>query len=117
MQVSVTIIARDAGDTLSDCLSGLSDLSDDIIVIIDDRTSDNTAAIAETFTPKIFRRKFIDFADQHNFADSQTGNDWILSLDADETVSKTGFPSLSRIGSPFGSRATFLSRYLAASFL
>lgn len=82
--VSVAIIARDAGLLLDRCISSVKNLSDDIVVIIDDRATDNTKSIALKNKARVFVRKFDNFASQKNYAVSQTKHPWVLSLDADE---------------------------------
>ncbi len=88
MQVSVAIIARDAQKFLPKCLDSIRNLSDDIVVVIDKRTTDTTPQIAKQFQAGVFYRDFDDFASQKNYAVSQTRYNWVLSLDADETASE-----------------------------
>jgi glycosyltransferase involved in cell wall biosynthesis len=88
MKVSVVIIARDAEKFIPNSLSGLKSLTDDIVVVVDSRTLDNTKTIAEKLGCRVFTRAFDSFSGQKNYADSLAAYDWILSLDADETVSQ-----------------------------
>lgn len=87
MDLSVTVIARDAAQSLARCLESVKDIASETIVVVDDRTTDETTEVAKSYGTKIFTRKFTNFADQKNFALSKTKGDWILSLDADEVVS------------------------------
>jgi len=87
MQFSITIIALDAEKFLPKCLDSVRSLTSDIIVVIDNRTTDDTESVARKFGAKVFIRHFVDFSDQHNFADSKTRLNWTFSLDADEIVS------------------------------
>lgn len=87
MDLSVAIIARDAETDLGSCLASLKGLTDDVVLVVDDRTSDNTATVAKKLGAKTFTKKFVNFANQKNFAVSCTAHDWVLSLDADEEVS------------------------------
>jgi glycosyltransferase involved in cell wall biosynthesis len=89
MKVSVTIIARDAQKWLPGCLKSIGGLTDDVVVVVDDRTTDDTARIAGNFKARVFMRNFDNFAGQKNYALSRTGYRWVLSLDADETASET----------------------------
>ena len=86
MQVSVTVIARDMENSLKDCLTSARSITDDLVVVVDDRSADKTLNIAKIYTPNVFVHSFINFSQQHIFADSKTKYDWILSLDADETL-------------------------------
>jgi glycosyltransferase involved in cell wall biosynthesis len=88
MQVSVVVIARDAQDHLPNCLSSIAFLTNDIVVVVDKRTTDNTYQIAKNFSAKVAVRDFNDFSSQKNFADSLAAHPWILSLDADEVASE-----------------------------
>ncbi|MDD4938365.1 MAG: glycosyltransferase family 2 protein [Candidatus Shapirobacteria bacterium] len=64
------------------------------IIIVDDKSTDNTIKIAKSLASKnrfvqIFNRGLSDdFSAQRNFAVSKTKNDWIFWLDADEQPSK-----------------------------
>jgi len=85
--ISVTIIARDEADQIAGCIESAKKVSDDIVVIVDPRTTDNTAALARKLGARVKNHPFQDFASQKNFALSQAAGEWVLSLDADERVS------------------------------
>jgi glycosyltransferase involved in cell wall biosynthesis len=87
MQVSIAIVARDAQKTLPTCLDSIKNLTDDIVIIIDNRTEDNTSEVAKRFGARVYTRQFDDYSGQKNFALSLTQYDWVLSLDADESAS------------------------------
>ena len=59
----------------------------DDIVIVDDMSTDRTVEIARRYTGRIFERKMDIEGIHRNYAYSQAKNGWVLSLDADETVS------------------------------
>jgi glycosyltransferase involved in cell wall biosynthesis len=56
------------------------------IVVVDAESTDGTADLGRRFTSKVFVRAWPGFAAQKNFALSQATQPWVLSLDADETV-------------------------------
>jgi glycosyltransferase involved in cell wall biosynthesis len=60
----------------------------DEIIIVDSFSTDETAAIAKTFTNKVLQRKYTSPADQKNWAIPQSTHEWILLLDADERVTE-----------------------------
>lgn len=60
---------------------------DDIVVVVDDRTTDRTAEFAQLVGARVFTRKFDGYASQKNFAIDQAKYDWVLILDGDERVS------------------------------
>lgn len=87
MQISVTIVAYNAARFLPACLESVKMISDDIVVVVDDRTTDSTVQIAQKYNARVYTRKFDNFADQKNYATGQARHTWILSLDADEQIS------------------------------
>lgn len=80
------MIVKDEEKHLFDCLKSVKDITDEII-IVDTGSSDRTIEIAESFGAKIFQFNWInDFSAARNFALSKSTGDWILYLDADETL-------------------------------
>jgi len=86
MQISVVVITYKEEKRLEGALKSVSSLADEIIVV-DSHSPDNTLDVARKYTKRVFQRKWTNFADQKNFANSQASHPWILSLDADERVS------------------------------
>jgi glycosyltransferase involved in cell wall biosynthesis len=84
--LSVTIIARDEEDRLSDALASAA-FADEIVVVVDQASSDRTEEIARKSGAKVVVRRFQGFGDQKNAAQDTARGPWILSLDADEIVS------------------------------
>jgi glycosyltransferase involved in cell wall biosynthesis len=60
---------------------------DDVIVIEDDRTSDDMAKVAQAAGARVFKRKLDGFASQKNFGIDKAKHDWVLILDTDERLS------------------------------
>lgn len=84
--ISVVILTYNEAINIERCLRSVS-WSDDILVM-DSGSTDGTCEIAKQLGARIIQRPFDDFAGQRNFAIDQ-GNlrhDWVLHLDADETV-------------------------------
>ena len=79
------IIAKNEEEQIAECLESVK-WCDEIVVIIDDRTSDQTEAIARKYTDKVFLQKWLGYGKQKNFGIEKASNDWILSLDADERI-------------------------------
>src|SRR5579885_2108986 len=88
-KLSVVITAYNEETKIKDCLESVKDLADEIILVDNDST-DKTAQIATQYTRHIFHQKNdpekIDL--QKNFGFEKATNEWILSLDADERVTK-----------------------------
>lgn len=84
--VTATVITFNEAANIKAALASLS-LVDEIIVV-DSQSTDDTVAIARTFTDKVFVRPWPGYVAQKNFAAEQARHDWILSLDADERISE-----------------------------
>lgn len=57
------------------------------IVIVDSHSTDTTIDIVEQYPQaEVFQREFASFADQCNYGLSKISTDWVLSLDADYTL-------------------------------
>ncbi|MEK7090995.1 MAG: glycosyltransferase family 2 protein [Patescibacteria group bacterium] len=67
--ISVSIIAKDKSVILPSCLESVRQVFDDVVIVTN---ADH---------------KFINYADQKNYAASKCKYDWVLSLDADEELS------------------------------
>lgn len=83
--VSVVVIVKNEEKRITDCLESVKWA--DEIIIVDDMSTDKTVEIARKYTEKIFQRKLDVEGIHRNYAYSLAGNEWILSLDADERVS------------------------------
>lgn len=90
--LSVAIIAKNESLHIASCIASVRALSGDIVVVIDSSSTDETQALSKSLGCRVFLRPFDTFASQKNFATSQTKYSWVLSLDADETIS----PELAR---------------------
>jgi glycosyltransferase involved in cell wall biosynthesis len=87
MIVSVIIIAKNDEERIERALESVK-FSDDVIVVVDDRTTDKTEELAKSYTSKTYVRKWEGFGPQRTFAVSKTKHDWVLWIDSDEAVTK-----------------------------
>lgn len=86
MDISAVIITHNEEKRLESALKSLTGVTSEII-IVDAFSSDETLKIAKRYTGKVYQRKWTNFSDQKNFANSKVSFPWILSLDADERLS------------------------------
>lgn len=83
--LSVVISAYNEEHTLARCLASVA-FADEIIVV-DNTSTDATAAIAKKFTKQIFTKpNQLMLNTNKNFGFTKATGDWILNLDADEEV-------------------------------
>lgn len=85
--VSVTIITLNEEKNLPRCLESVKNFADEM-VIVDSGSTDRTVEIAKKYGAKIYERKFDNYGNQKNYAVNKANSKWILSLDADEVVTK-----------------------------
>lgn len=84
MFLSVCIITKNEASTIKSCLDSVKEIADEII-IVDAFSTDDTVAIAQKYTSKIYTKKWIDdFSFSRNFSISKAKGKWILIIDADE---------------------------------
>jgi glycosyltransferase involved in cell wall biosynthesis len=82
-RVSILILAKDEANRLPHCLASAA-WADEIIVVVDRASRDQTEAIARRGADLVAIRTFDDFAHQRNAALDLASGDWIFAVDADE---------------------------------
>ncbi|HEC68751.1 MAG TPA: glycosyltransferase family 2 protein [Candidatus Omnitrophica bacterium] len=87
LPVSVVILTKNEEENIANCINSVLGWADEIIVV-DDESTDRTRDIAKDLGAKVFVRRMDIEGRQRNWAYQQAKNDWVLSLDADERVSK-----------------------------
>ena len=85
IHLSVVTIAHNEERRIEDCLKSTQGWADEHI-IVDDFSTDRTVELAQKYTDKIFQRKMDVEGTHRNWAYQKARNEWVLSLDADETV-------------------------------
>ena len=87
------IITRDASRTLAATLESLRAFSE--VIVYDNGSSDDTLEIATSFqNANVVTGEFVGFGPTKNRATALAAGDWILSVDADESVSDELLSSL-----------------------
>ena len=85
--ISAVIITKNAVDTIRTTLESLKDFKE--IVVFDSGSIDGTVDLIKNYdNVSLYSGDFLGFGETKNHAISLASNDWILSLDADEIVSK-----------------------------
>jgi glycosyltransferase involved in cell wall biosynthesis len=86
VKISATIITYNEERNLPRAIESLRCV--DEIVVIDSGSSDRTVEMAEKLGARVVESPWPGYAKQKNFAAEQASYDWILSLDADESLSE-----------------------------
>lgn len=87
VSLSAVIITKNEERNIERCLSSLTDVADEIIVI-DSFSTDRTEEICKKYGAVFIQHPFEGHIQQKNFAIDSANNDWILSLDADEALTE-----------------------------
>lgn len=92
------MIVKNEERRLSRCLDSVRDLATEMIVV-DTGSGDRTPQIAESLGARLahFDFTFVDFAAARNHALSLASGDWIIVLDADETLRPESGPEILRL--------------------
>lgn len=97
MSISLCMIVKDEAETLPQCLGSVRDWVDDMI-ILDTGSQDETVAIARVWGAQVTTIPWRqDFAAARNQSLAAAKGDWILVLDADETLTSAGQEVLQRV--------------------
>ena len=89
LKISVCVLALNEEKNLKPCLESVKAWAKEIIVTVDNQTTDKTELIAKQFTDKVKVRPHQDmFNINKQWTADQASQGWILWLDADEKVSK-----------------------------
>jgi glycosyltransferase involved in cell wall biosynthesis len=86
VKISATIITYNEERNLPRAIESLRCV--DEILVVDSGSSDRTVEIAQNLGARVVESAWPGYANQKNFAAEQACNDWILSLDADESLSE-----------------------------
>ena len=85
--VTATVLTKNSENKIGNCLSALKSFPE--VVVLDNGSTDKTLEIAAKFeNVKVFRSEFIGFGALKNLAAAHASNNWIFSVDSDETVTE-----------------------------
>ncbi|HEY9773323.1 MAG TPA: glycosyltransferase family 2 protein [Planktothrix sp.] len=85
--LSVVLVAQDEERTIGNVLEAVREWADEII-LVDSGSTDKTMQIAESLGARVMHQKWLGYSAQKNLSIEQAKCDWVLSLDADEVVTK-----------------------------
>jgi glycosyltransferase involved in cell wall biosynthesis len=92
--LSLCMIVKDEQEVIERCLSSISPVVDEII-IVDTGSTDNTVECCKRFTSAIYSFEWQhDFAAARNYAFSKASADYILWLDADDIIEQDHLSAL-----------------------
>jgi glycosyltransferase involved in cell wall biosynthesis len=86
MKISAAIIAQNEERNISRVIESLRCC--DEILVVDSGSTDRTMELAAKLGARVVENPWRGYAGQKNFAAEQCENDWVLSLDADESLSE-----------------------------
>ena len=94
-KLSVVIITFNEEENIGKCIDSVREVADEIVVV-DSFSTDRTIEIAKAKGARIIQHKFEGHIQQKNFAKEQAAYNWVLSIDADETLSDELAQSISK---------------------
>jgi glycosyltransferase involved in cell wall biosynthesis len=86
-KISAVIITFNEEKNIGRCLASLHEVCDEIIVL-DSFSTDKTEDICRQEAVLFHQHKWLGYAGSKNLANEKASNDWILSIDADEELSR-----------------------------
>jgi glycosyltransferase involved in cell wall biosynthesis len=86
MKISATIITFNEERNIVRAIESLRCC--DEIIVVDSGSNDRTVELATNLGARVVENPWTGYASQKNFASQQAANEWILSIDADESLSE-----------------------------
>ncbi len=85
--ISLYIIAYNEEEIIARCINSFRPAVDEVVVVVDNKTTDRTAEIARGLGAKVFSFDWEDdFSAMKNFAMDQCTGDWRMYADADDVL-------------------------------
>ncbi len=108
-KLSVVIITLNEERNIGRCIESALPVADEILVV-DSFSTDRTEEIVRSYGARFIQHEFVDYMDQHEFADRNATHDHILTLDADEELSGQLVSSIQTVKKYWKCDAYFLNR-------
>jgi glycosyltransferase involved in cell wall biosynthesis len=86
VKISATLITENEERNIARAIESLRCC--DEIVVVDSGSTDRTIEIAGKLGARVVESPWRGYAKQKNYASEQAANDWVLSIDADESLSE-----------------------------
>ena len=86
LPLSVYIIASNEADRIARTIRSAQQLTGDILVVEDGKSTDGTVEVAEAAGARVLINPWPGFGEQKRFAEENCRHDWLLCLDADEVI-------------------------------
>ena len=95
--ISLCMITKNEEACLASCINSVKDIIDEI-VIVDTGSTDKTIDIAKGFNAKVISHKWNnDFSEARNISIRNATKEWILVLDADETIARNDLEKIKKL--------------------
>lgn len=88
--VSLCMILKNAESTVARAIESVRGLYDEVVVVLDDATTDGTAQVLEQFGARVTTKSWTGFADARNLAFDEARGKWAIILDGDEEFVNLG---------------------------
>ena len=85
--ISAVIITKNEQENIERCILSLKGIADEILVI-DSGSTDKTIEISEKLGALVIKTEWLGYAETKNLGNEKAKFNYILSLDADEEISK-----------------------------
>ncbi len=97
MKVTGAIIAKNEAKYIKNAVTSLQAICEQIIVV-DTGSDDDTAVIASSLGCEVFFKKWCDdFSEARNYALEFVRNEWVIFIDADESLASFQHPALQKL--------------------
>lgn len=86
LPISCFIIAKNEADRIEHAIRSVKDWVAEVIVVVDSASVDGTEEVARRLGADVFKNAWKGYGPQKRFAEDRCRNNWLLNLDADESV-------------------------------
>jgi glycosyltransferase involved in cell wall biosynthesis len=85
--ISAVIITKNQEQKIGRTIDALKKVSNDVVVVLDTDSTDQTEAIATEKGARVFKKQWAGYSLQKNYGSDQALHNWVLSIDDDEVIS------------------------------